>query len=367
MNKKIIAIALGIMMFGCGFHICFRKESTRDMSPAGFGQVFTDHMFVMEWNEKDGWHNMRIQSYRPFSVDPAALHMHYGQEIFEGMKAFYTEDKHIVLFRPEEHLKRFNQSAQIMCMPEIDVNAVLSWVKKLVKIDRCWVPQDRGQSLYIRPTMIATEATINLKPSASYTFFVVLSPVGSFYEKGFAPIDIMVTDTFTRSSIGGVGMAKTGGNYAASMRAQKEAHQKGYAQVLWLDSVERKFVEEVGTMNIFFVIRDTLVTPMLTGTILPGITRKTVLEVAQEWGMSVSERKISIDEVVNGIKTGSIKEAFGTGTAVGIAPIGKIAYKNNVYAINEGKTGPVTYKIYNKIMAIQRDKTHHTEWLAEVI
>jgi branched-chain amino acid aminotransferase len=366
MNKRTVIFVLSIITILSVYRIAHRRYYINRNNQYGFGQVFTDHMFIMEWNQKKGWHHPRIKPYRPFSMNPASLHMHYGQEIFEGMKAFYTHDNNIALFRPEDHLNRFNQSAQIMCMPEINTAEVSRWLKKLIETDSHWVPNIKGQSLYIRPTMIATEETINLKPSANYTFFVLLSPVGSFYEKGFTPIDIMVSDTYTRSSVGGVGVAKTGGNYAASMRAQVEAHQKGYSQVLWLDPVERKFVEEVGTMNIFFVIDNTLVTPMLTGTILPGITRKTVIEIAKQWNMPVSERKISIDEVIHGIKTGKLTEAFGTGTAVGIAPIGSIAYKNNDYSINERKTGATTHKIYSTLMDIQHGNTAHDQWLVKI-
>ncbi|HEX4069440.1 MAG TPA: branched-chain amino acid aminotransferase [Candidatus Babeliales bacterium] len=369
MNKKIIIAILCVtaIFIIYNIHNVCARETVAQKQATGFGQTFTDHMFVMDWDEQHGWHNHRITAYQPFSVDPASLHMHYGQEIFEGMKAFSTKDDHIVMFRPHDHLMRFNQSARIMSMPEIDVKSTLEWLTKLIKTDHRWVPKTKGHSLYIRPTMIATEATINLKPSASYTFFILLSPMDSLYRNGFNPIDIMATDNYTRSSVGGVGMAKTGGNYAASMRAQIEAHKKGYAQVLWLDSVERKYVEEVGTMNIFFIIDNVIITPALTNTILSGITRKTVLALAQQWNMPISERKISIDEVLHQIKTGKLTECFGTGTAAGITPVGKIAYKDQEYIINNHATGPITQKLYDEFINIRQGGNNEHEWLMKVM
>jgi branched-chain amino acid aminotransferase len=371
MKKITVFIAISALLVATvGLFYTVRIQRVAPESPTtqpSFGSTFTDHLFIMDWDQNNGWHNQRITPYQSFSTDPASLHMHYGQEIFEGMKAFTTHDNRIALFRPRDHLQRLNKSAHTMVMPEIDIEDTLTWLKKLIQQDSTWVPTIKGQSLYIRPTMIATEASINLKPSSSYKFFVILSPVGSFYQKGFNPISIMVTDTYTRSSIGGVGTAKTAGNYAASMRAQIDAQKNGYAQVLWLDPVERKFVEEVGTMNVFFIIDDVLVTPMLTNTILPGITRKTVLELGKKWNMAVSERKISIQEVIHAIEKGTLTEAFGTGTAVGITPIGKLAYRNHEYSINDNKTGPVTQKIYNALTTIQQGEACDESSLLEYI
>ena len=319
-----------------------------------FGTIFTNHMFVMEWTSKNGWHNARIESYKPFSFDPASLHMHYGSEIFEGLKAHRTEQGNILLFRPRDHLHRMNQSAKRMCMPEIDVDFVLQALKLLIKQDQEWVPDTQGASLYIRPTMIATESTINLKISEKYLFFILLSPVYALYKDGFKPIPILVSERYTRSSIGGVGQAKTGGNYAASMLAQKEAKEQGCAQVLWLDPVERTYIEEVGSMNIFFVINNELITPELTGTILPGITRKSVLELAQKAGLTVIEKRISLEEVLEAIEAGACTEIFGTGTAAVISPIGSLRYKNKDYIVNGGKTGKITQDIFTQLTSVHR-------------
>ncbi len=330
------------------------KQSYKNLAKLPFGTQFTDHMFIMEWNQERGWHNSRIETYKRLSFDPSSLHMHYGQGIFEGMKAFRTIDNRCVLFRPLEHLERMNASARIMCMPEIDVSTVLKYLKELLCKDRAWIPSEKGTALYIRPTMIATEPTINLKPSACYLFFIILSPVGSLYQEGFNPVDILVCDTYTRASMGSVGEAKTGGNYAASMRAQQEAKKEACAQVLWLDPVERRYIEEVGSMNIFFITSDNeIITPELTGTILRGITRKSVLSLSRSLGFKVTERRITIDEIIEGIQSGTVKELFGTGTAAGIAPIGSLRYKNRAYVVNDRQTGPITKLLYDSLTKIQ--------------
>ncbi len=332
-----------------------------------FGTTFSDHMFVMEWDEKNKWHNAHIKKYSPLTFDPASLHMHYGQEIFEGMKAFKTIHGDNVLFRPQDHLQRLNRSANIMCMPEIDPVFVLSWLKKLIALDQKAIPAQQGAALYIRPTMIATEPTINLKPSSRYLFFIILSPVGFFYKEGFNPIPVLVSDQYTRTSIGGVGEAKTGGNYAAAMRAQEEAKKEKCSQVLWLDPVKRFYVEEVGSMNIFFVFENEIVTPKLTGTILPGITRKSVLELGSSLGFTMVERSISISQVTEGILSGKIQEIFGTGTAVVISPIGSLKYKGTVYNVGNQKTGPVTQKIYDRLRNIQYGKeSNNFGWLESI-
>ncbi len=318
-----------------------------------FGSQFTDHMFVMEWNTEQGWYNKRIQPYQSFQLDPAVASLHYGQEIFEGMKAFAATNDRIVLFRPRNNLTRMNNSARIMCMPEIDVEEVLSWLKKLVELDKQWVPTERGTSLYIRPTMIATQKTLNLKPSTDFIFFIILSPVGALYEQGFNPVSILVSEHYTRASAGGVGQAKAGGNYAASMRAQKEAQAVGCAQVLWLDPIERNYIEEVGAMNIFFVIDGVVVTPSLTDSILPGITRLSVLELCKANGIACQERRITIHEVVEGIKNGSVTEIFGSGTAAVITPVGSLRYKGTTYTVNNNQTGPFTQKLFTLLTDIQ--------------
>lgn len=336
-----------------------------DISKVPFGSIFTPHMFIMEWDQEHGWHNQRIEKYHDFSLNPACMALHYGQEIFEGMKAFAQKDGNIGLFRPEDHFNRMNISAARMCMPEINVQQTIEWLKKLILKDKQSLPTQAGTALYIRPTMIANESTLYLKPSGKYIFFIVLSPVGSLHANGFNPIAIWVSDSFTRSSVGGVGAVKTGGNYAASMLAQKHAKEEGCAQVLWLDPIKRTYIEEVGSMNIFFVINETLVTPELTGTILPGITRKSIIELAKVSGMTVIERRISIDEVIQGIKEGSVSEIFGTGTAASITPVGQIKFKNEWHTINDNKTGPITQQLFTLLQEIQYGMKS-TNWIERI-
>lgn len=343
-----------------------KKTLPEDLSKLQFGTIFTPHMFVMEWDEKQGWHNPRIEPYAKFSFDPACMALHYGQEIFEGMKAFAQADGSTAIFRPHDHLNRMNVSADRMCMPRIDVELVLSWMKKLIAQDAEWVPQQAGTALYIRPTMIASESTLYLKPAGHFTFFIILTPVGSLHANGFNPIPIWVSDSFTRSSVGGVGAVKTGGNYAASMLAQKKAKEEGCAQVLWLDPVERAYIEEVGSMNIFFVINNQLITPALTGTILPGITRKSVIELAKLWQMPIIERRISIDEIIQGIKDGSVTEIFGTGTAASITPIGQIKYQGVMHTIGNNKTGQCTNRFFNALRDIQYGKSDEPKWMDHI-
>ena len=318
-----------------------------------FGRIFTDHMFYMFYREGEGWQGACIKPYEPLCLDPAAVVFHYSQTIFEGLKAYYGVDGRIRLFRPERNMARMNRSARRMCMPEIDEEFVLSALKKLVAIEKAWVPKEKGSALYIRPLMMGTEAFLGVKPSAEYVFFIILSPVGAYYKEGFNPIKIYVTDKYVRAAPGGVGDVKTGGNYAASLMASEEAKKLGYTQVLWLDAVERRYVEEVGTMNIFFYFEDELVTPALTGTILPGITRESVLKITRDWGLKVSERRISIDEVLQAAESGRLKECFGTGTAAVISPVGWLAYKGKEYVINQGKTGPLARRLFEELTGIQ--------------
>ena len=334
------------------------------MKYKSFGSQFTDYMFIMEWNEQQGWHNKRLQPYESFQLDPASANLHYGQEIFEGMKAFATIDNRIVLFRPRNNLWRMNNSTRIMCMPEIDVEETLTWLIQLIKQDKQWVPTERGTALYIRPTMIASQKTLNLKPATEFIFFIILSPVGALYEHGFNCIPILVTEKYTRASAGGVGQAKAAGNYAASMRAQKEAQAAGCAQVLWLDPIERKYIEEVGAMNIFFVIDGMVVTPSLTDSILPGITRLSILELCKAHDIPFQERRLTIDEIIAGIQRGLITEIFGSGTAAVITPVGSLRYHDMVYTVNNNQTGFVTQKLFKLLTDIQygiSEDTHN--WL----
>lgn len=333
----------------------------------GFGVHFTDHMFVMHWNRERGWNNAEICPYHNFSLDPAAMVFHYGQEIFEGLKAFKGQDDQILLFRPEDNLERMNKSAVRMCMPRIPVEGVLKAMKALVYLDRDWVPDNEGATLYIRPTMISTEPALGLRPSNEYIFFIIMSPVGAYYAEGFNPVKIYVEDTYVRAVPGGVGEAKTGGNYAASVKALTEAQQKGYTQVLWLDARERKYIEEVGTSNIFIIIGDEIITPPLKGTILPGITRDSVLQLARDHELKTSERAISIDEVVQANENGQLKEIFSTGTAAVISPIGELLYKDQVIKINNGKAGEFSTLFFNELQAIQRGEREDIHsWLVRV-
>lgn len=328
-------------------------KSKPDQNALGFGKHFTDHMLVMSYTEGKGWHDLAIQPYRNFSLDPAAMVLHYGQAIFEGMKAYRGKDGGIYLFRPSDNIKRMNISAARLCMPQLPVDEVLAAVKELLRIDQDWIPTSKGASLYIRPTMIATEAALGVRPAKQYLFFVILSPVGAYYPEGFNPVKIYVTDKYVRAVPGGVGQIKAAGNYAASIMAAVEAQQAGFTQVLWLDAVERRYIEEVGTMNIFFVIGDEVITPPLGGSILPGVTRDSVIQMAKSWGLAVVERRISIDEVLAAQENGTLKEIFGTGTAAVISPVGSLHYKGKDCVINNGKTGTLSQKLFDEILAIQ--------------
>ncbi|MGB9712203.1 MAG: branched-chain amino acid aminotransferase [Dissulfurimicrobium sp.] len=318
-----------------------------------FGVYFTDHMFLMDYEEELSWHNPRVVPYGNFSMDPASVCFHYGQEIFEGLKAYRCSDGKIRLFRPRDNVKRLNRSAWRMCMPQVDEDLAVTAIKQLVKIDERWVPSARGTSLYIRPFMIATEAFLGVRPSKKYLFAVILSPVGAYYSEGFNPVKIFVTDKYARAVRGGVGESKNAGNYAASLMASEEAKKLGFTQVLWLDAVERRYVEEVGTMNIFFLFEDVLATPALSGSILPGITRDSVIRIAKTQGLKVEERAIPIDEVIEKAKDGRLKECFGTGTAAVISPVGSLFYKGESYRINGGNTGPYAQALFDEITGIQ--------------
>lgn len=325
-----------------------------DQNNLGFGDHFTDHMFVMQWNKERGWHDAEIKPYGDFRLDPAAMVFHYSQTIFEGLKAYHGQDDSVLMFRPLDNLERLNKSAVRMCMPRIPVGKVLQAMKGLVYLEREWVPQADGAALYVRPTMIASEAALGVRPSDEYLFFIINSPVGAYYAEGFNPTRIYVEDKYVRAVPGGVGEVKTGGNYAASIKAHTEAQRKGFTQVLWLDALEHKYVEEVGTSNIFFVINDELVTPPLGGTILPGITRDTVLQLAADRGVKTYERRITIDEVMGAVEDGTLTEAFGSGTAAVISPIGELCYQGTSFIINNGETGPLSQRFFDGIQQLQR-------------
>jgi len=344
-----------------------RLKAKPDENALGFGRHMADHMFVMLYDESLGWHDAVIKPYANFSLDPAAMVLHYGQAIFEGLKAYRGSDDRIYLFRPTDNLKRMNVSAARMCMPEIPVDLVYSAMKKLVALDKNWVPRADGATLYIRPTMVASEAGLGVRPAKQYIFFIINCPVGAYYPEGFNPVKIFVTDKYVRAVAGGVGNVKTAGNYAASIMAAVEAQKQGYTQVLWLDAIERRFIEEVGTMNIFFRINDELITPPLTGSILPGITRDSVLRLTKDWGVKVSEKRITIDEVLAAQENGSLQEIFGTGTAAVISPVGELNYKGRICTINHGKTGLLAQKLFHELQAIQNGhKKDPYGWVVEV-
>ena len=327
-----------------------------DQSSLAFGKVFTDHMFVMDYTEGKGWHDARIVPYQNLSLAPSAMVFHYGQEMFEGLKAYLGDDGKAYLFRPDMNAKRTNDTNDRLCIPRLPVEDFVEAVKAVVAVDKDWIPSEPGTSLYIRPFIIATDEFLGVAPSKTYKFIIILSPSGAYYKNGLAPVGIWIEDEYVRAVRGGMGFAKTGGNYAVSLKAQVKAHDDGYSQVLWLDGVERKYIEEVGAMNIFFKIGGKIVTPALSGSILPGITRNSVIELCKSWGMDVEERKISVDELVEAIHSGALEEVFGTGTAAVISPVGKLRYKDDVFTIGDNKIGETSQKIYDAITGIQLGK-----------
>jgi branched-chain amino acid aminotransferase len=315
--------------------------------------MFTDRMLMVEWKGGQGWVDARIEPYGPFVLDPACLVFHYAQEIFEGLKAYKWHDGTIALFRPEMNARRFNRSAERLCMPEVPEKLFLKGIAELVKLEKEWVPGSEGTSLYIRPTMIAVEPVLGVKPSDHYYFYVILSPVGAYYAAGFNPVKIMVEDQYVRAVPGGTGDAKTGGNYASSLKAGLEAKKKGFDQVLWLDGVHKRYVEEVGAMNMLFAYGDRVVTAPLTGSILNGITRDSVLQLAATLGFTVEERPIDINELMADIREGRVTEAFGSGTAAVITPVGHLSYKGEMYQVGDGGVGNLTQKLYDTLTGIQ--------------
>ena len=332
------------------------SPKAKPQGPLGFGKIFTDHMFMMDYTEGQGWHDARIVPFQDISISPAAVVLHYGQEMFEGMKAYRGENGETYLFRPEMNARRANASNRRLCIPEIPEEIFVEAVKAVVKVDEDWIPTEPGTSLYIRPFVIATEPFLGVAPSSSFLFMVILSPSGAYYESGLAPTGIWIEDEFVRAVRGGMGFAKTGGNYAASLIAQVKAHDDGYSQVLWLDGVERKYIEEVGAMNIFFKIDGTIVTPKLNGSILPGITRDSVLTLCRHWGLPTEERLVSVDELIEAQHAGKLEETFGSGTAAVISPVGKLRYMDEVMEIGGGQIGPISQKLYDTVTGIQLGK-----------
>ncbi len=332
-----------------------------------FGKQFTDHMFIMDYTQGQGWHDPRIVPYQPLSLEPSAMIFHYGQSVFEGLKAYATPEDEIILFRPEKNFQRLNSSNSRLCIPDIDVDFALKALKTLISVDKEWIPQAEGTSLYIRPFIIATEPYLGVSPSEKYQFIIIMSPVGSYYKEGIHPVKIAVESAFTRAVNGGTGEAKTGGNYASSLKAQEVSEKMGYAQVLWLDGVEKKYIEEVGSMNVFFKINGEIITPALNGSILPGITRDSIIELLKHWGLPVSERRISMEEVHEAHKLGQLEEAFGTGTAAVISPIGEFLWNGEKMLVQSGETGELSRKLYDTLTGVQTGKVaDELNWTTKV-
>jgi branched-chain amino acid aminotransferase len=334
-----------------------RRARPTDSSKLGFGRYFSDHMFVSEFDRLNGWHLTRIEPFRSLQLDPAAMCLHYGQEVFEGLKAYYGRDGGIYLFRWQKNAGRMVNSARRLIMESPDEEFFGRAIKSLVLLDREWVPKDRACSLYIRPTLIATDPFLGVRPADEYGFFVICGPVGAYYPEGFNPVKIWVSEEDVRAVRGGLGECKTAANYAHSLHAQHKAKALGYTQVLWLDAIEHRYVEEVGTMNIFFVLKDEVVTPPLAGTILPGVTRDSVLAICRRWGLPVNERAISIEEVVEGARSGDLVEAFGTGTAAVISPVGLLSYRGEEVLVSGNRTGELARKLYDYLVELQHGET----------
>ena len=338
-----------------------------DSAKLGFGKYFTDHMFIMNYDTGEGWHDARIVPYQNLSLSPAAMCLHYGQEVFEGLKAYRTAEGKIQLFRPDENFKRLNTSNKRMVIPEIPVDDALEALTALLNVEKDWVPHTEGASLYIRPFIFAADPFLGVRPGDKYYFMIIMSPSGAYYASGLDPVNIYVETNYVRAVRGGMGFTKTGGNYAASLIGQDEAHKQDYEQVLWLDGVEQKYIEEVGSMNIFFVIGGEVITPALTGSVLPGITRKSAIEICRKNGYKVTERKISIQEVADAYDAGKLDEVFGTGTAAVISPVGHLKWNDKIMEINDNKIGKISQMLYDTMTGIQWGKIpDEYGWIVEL-
>ncbi len=343
------------------------KAKPTDESKLGFGKVFTDHMFVMDYSADKGWHDARIVPFDYIPIHPAASVLHYGTEIFEGLKAYRTVNGDIALFRPIENIRRMNNSAERLCLPQIDEADAMQIFDTLVELEKDWVPHSEGTSLYIRPFMIGNDENLGVHAVHNAKYVVILSPSGAYYAEGINPVKIAIESEDVRAVRGGTGYAKCGGNYAASLRAGQKAEEKGFTQVLWLDGVERKYIEEVGSMNVMFKINGEIVTPKLTGSVLPGITRKSCVELLKQKGYTVSERLLSVDELEDAAKNGTLEEAWGTGTAAVVSPIGWLSYKGDEFEISNGKIGEVTQMLYDELTGIQWGKLEDkNNWIHKV-
>ena len=334
-----------------------------DSSTLGFGKIFTDHMFIMDYTPDKQWHNARIVPFGRLQIHPASTVLHYGSEIFEGLKAYRKADGSVQMFRPIENIRRMNRSAERMCLPQIPEDMALEALEKFVSVEQDWTPSAPGTSLYLRPFMFGNDESLGVHAVHNATYIIIASPVGSYYKEGLNPVKIMIESEDVRAVRGGTGEAKCGGNYAASNRAGQRAEEKGYSQVLWLDGVHRKYIEEVGAMNVMFKIAGEVVTPMLSGSILPGITRKSCIEVLKDNGYKVSERLISIDELEEAMENGTLEEAWGCGTAAVVSPIGELCYKGKKYPVNNGEIGKTTQYLYDTLTGIQWGKCEDTyDW-----
>ena len=352
-------------------NIAITKTAAPKEKPAsdilGFGKYFTDHMFMMDYTAGEGWHNARIVPFGPIALHPASTVLHYGSEIFEGLKAYRRADGKVQLFRPLENIRRMNRSAERMCLPPIPEDVALQTLTEFVRLEQEWTPSAAGTSLYLRPFMFGNDETLGVHAVHNATYVIIASPVGSYYKEGINPVKIMIETEDVRAVRGGTGEAKCGGNYAASNRAGQRAEEKGYSQVLWLDGVERKYIEEVGAMNVMFKIAGEVVTPMLAGSILPGITRKSIIEVLKNEGIPVCERRISMEELAEAMENGTLEEAWGCGTAAVVSPIGELNYNGKQYAVNNGEIGPVTQHLYDTLTGIQWGKIEDTYgWTMEL-
>ncbi|MBR4086461.1 MAG: branched-chain amino acid aminotransferase [Clostridia bacterium] len=337
------------------------KAKPEDESKLGFGKIFTDHMFLMDYNAESGWTDARIVPFGPLPIHPASTVLHYGAEVFEGMKAYRTAEGKIQLFRPMENVRRLNNSAERLCLPELDEEGCLDIIKTLVELEKDWVPHSEGTSLYIRPYLFGNDPHLGVHAVKNATFAIICSPVGAYYAEGLNPVKIAIESEDVRAVRGGTGYAKCGGNYAASLRAGERAERNGYTQVLWLDGVDRKYIEEVGAMNVMFKINGKIITPALTGSVLPGITRKSCVELLKDWGYEVEERLFSVDELFAAVENDELEEAWGTGTAAVVSPIGNLFYKGKEYTVSDNKIGELTQKLYDNLTGIQwgkKDDTH---------
>lgn len=343
-------------MLDIRYELTQNKKEKPPADSLGFGKYYTDHMFVIDHTEGCGWHDARIVPYAPLQIDPAAMVLHYAMESFEGLKAYRQPDGTVRLFRPEKNAQRMINTNHRMCLPSLPVEDFAQAVKALVKTEEDWVPSEEGTSLYIRPFVIATEPHLGVRPSATHQFLIICSPVGAYYSTGINPVKIFVEDEYTRATPGGTGFTKCGGNYAASLISQVKAHDLGYEQTLWLDGVEHKYVEEVGSMNCFFKINGTIYTAPCVGTVLPGVTRMSCIELLKKWGFTVSEERLAVADVMKASREGHLEEVFGTGTAAVISPVGELRYEGEVAYINDGKIGEITHKLYDTITGIQWGK-----------